>query len=69
MCHVLEAKERLEFVDFCLISAGENLVDMCDDGLDVCRTVLRHELADRLEITPVVAGLSIVSITALRVWS
>ena len=35
-------------------TAGEDLVDVCDHCLDVGRAVLRHKLADRFKVTPVV---------------
>ena len=54
--HVLQTPVCLERVDLCLGAGREDLVDVRDDGLDVRGAVLGHELADGLEVAPVVAA-------------
>ena len=54
--HRPHAKFVLEGVNLGLRPILEDLVEVCNYGLDVGRAVLWHELANRLEVPPVVAG-------------
>ena len=55
MCKVLHAEVGFDRVDLALRTLCEDLVDVCNNGLDVGRAVLRHELPNGLEVAPEVA--------------
>ena len=54
--HRPHAEFVFEGVNLRLRPVREDLVEVCNYGLDVGRAVLWHELANRLEVPPVVAG-------------
>ena len=49
----------LDFVDGFEIRSFEHFVNMLDDRLDVGRAVLRHVLANRFEVLPVISGTKV----------
>ena len=57
MSYVLHTPVGLEYVDLICCTSGENLIDVLDNGLNVGRAVLRHKLADNVEIPPEIANM------------
>lgn len=51
MCDV-HAEQRLDLVDCCLVARSEYAIDVTDDGLNVCRTILGHVLAYDVKVAP-----------------
>lgn len=58
----IHAEQLLDLFDRCLISGGEHVVNVTNDGLNVCRAVLGHVLADYVKVTPVIPeSLSVIT--------
>jgi hypothetical protein len=55
MYDVTHAKEVLNRLYLLCRARGEYPVNMSDNSLNICRAILRHVLADRFEVRPVVA--------------
>ena len=55
MRQVLQPEQRLDLVNVFLVSADEDLVNVLNDRLHVCGAILRHELANRFEVSPIIA--------------
>lgn len=52
MRHAAQAEVVLDGLDGSFVSTQEGGVNLFDDGLDICRTVLGHVLANGLEVLP-----------------
>ena len=50
----LEPEGGLERGDVGSVICGEHRIDVRDNSLDICRTILGHVLTDRLEVSPMV---------------
>lgn len=55
MRHITHAKGGLELLDGRCVVAGKYRVDMCNDSLNICGTILGHALSNGFEVLPKVS--------------
>lgn len=55
MCHITHAKGGLELLDSRCVIACKHRVNVCNDSLNICGTILGHALSNGFEVLPKVA--------------